>query len=219
MQITEQTHEIIATTPAAIQIVERMGRICYKSEDKITADSADKFVRRLIRLGHTSVLEHAHVSVIFITNRGTTHELVRHRVGVAYSQESTRYVNHGGGDIKFIRPIPFTSLKDMDAALCSDENATLAELAWVRAMQFAEESYKNMLSHKVRPEIARGVLPIDLKTEIGVTANFRTWRHIFRSRCTKDAHVQIRRLMQGLLSDLIEMYPAVFDDLMYLLEN
>ena len=73
--------------------LERAGRTCYKSEDRITEDSAKKFVGGLLKSGHLSVLEHHNVSVRIITDRGVTHEIVRHRIA-SYSQESTRYVNY-----------------------------------------------------------------------------------------------------------------------------
>ena len=63
--------------------------MCYKSEDKITEDSAERFVRMLIKRGHESVLEHVSVTAKFVVDRGVSHEIVRHRIA-SYSQESTR---------------------------------------------------------------------------------------------------------------------------------
>ena len=59
--------------------IERAGRTCYKSEDKITPDSARKFVAMILRSGHESVIEHEKVTVRVICDRGVTHEIVRHR--------------------------------------------------------------------------------------------------------------------------------------------
>ncbi len=72
--------------------LERYGRICYKSETKITKDSARKFIATILKSGHESVIEHEKVTVRFICDRGVTHEIVRHRLA-SYSQESTRYCN------------------------------------------------------------------------------------------------------------------------------
>ena len=69
--------------------IELCGRVCYKSEDKITPDSAKEFVRKIIRSGHESVLEHCSFTVRFVVDRGVSHEIVRHRIS-AFSQESTR---------------------------------------------------------------------------------------------------------------------------------
>jgi thymidylate synthase (FAD) len=74
--------------------IERCGRTCYKSEDKITEESALIFVRKIIASGHHSVLEHVSATVRIVCDRGVSHEIVRHRLA-AYSQESTRYCNYG----------------------------------------------------------------------------------------------------------------------------
>ena len=75
--------------------IEKAGRTCYKSEDRITEESAENFVRMLIERGHESVLEHESITVRFICDRGVSHEIVRHRLA-SYSQESTRYCNYSG---------------------------------------------------------------------------------------------------------------------------
>ena len=72
--------------------IEKIGRVCYKSEDRITEDSAEKFIRNILKSGHESVIEHEKISVRIICDRGVTHEIVRHRIA-SYSQESTRYCN------------------------------------------------------------------------------------------------------------------------------
>ena len=104
MKIVEQSHELMSYSLDAEKAIEIAGRTCYKSEDKITLGSAEKFVNGIVKSGHHSVIEHANATVRFITNRGVTHELVRHRLA-AYSQESTRYVNYGGKEIEFIKPV------------------------------------------------------------------------------------------------------------------
>lgn len=73
--------------------LERCGRTCYKSEDKITEESAARFIKRIVNSGHESVIEHQSVTVKFICDRGVSHEIVRHRLA-SYSQESTRYCNY-----------------------------------------------------------------------------------------------------------------------------
>ena len=73
--------------------IELCGRVCYKSENVITEESAQKFVRNIIKSGHESVLEHEKITVRIICDRGVTHEIVRHRIA-SYSQESTRYCNY-----------------------------------------------------------------------------------------------------------------------------
>ena len=73
--------------------IESYGRVCYKSEGLITGDSAESFIRRILKSGHESVIEHEKITVKIICDRGVTHEIVRHRIA-SYSQESTRYCNY-----------------------------------------------------------------------------------------------------------------------------
>jgi len=72
--------------------LEKYGRVSHKSENRITSDSARKFIARIIKMGHESVLEHEKITVRFICDRGVSHEIVRHRIA-SYTQESTRYCN------------------------------------------------------------------------------------------------------------------------------
>jgi thymidylate synthase (FAD) len=79
MKIIEQSHEILSLPEQGLQLLEKAGRTCYKSEDKITRDSAEKFVDMLVRRGHHAMIEFGDIVVKLITNRGVTHELVRHK--------------------------------------------------------------------------------------------------------------------------------------------
>src|ERR1035437_6420373 len=97
MQIIEQHCEWAQEPPKnTLQLIEAAGRTCYKSEEKITADSAGAFVKRIMASHHESVIEHVSASMRFVTDRGVTHEMVRHRIA-SYSQESTRYCNYCKG--------------------------------------------------------------------------------------------------------------------------
>ena len=85
-----------------MKLIEAAGRVCYKSEERITDASFVDFISSIVRRGHESVLEHSMLTVRFICDRGVSHELVRHRLA-SFSQESTRYCNYGG-DVTFILP-------------------------------------------------------------------------------------------------------------------
>lgn len=202
--------------------IERAGRTCYKSEDKITDDSAAEFCRRMLNSGHHSVLEHHNITVRFITNRGVTHELVRHRLA-AYSQESTRYCDYGGDHVVFIWPVWcndfLSNLVDAPTGLARSildgihvEKYPLL-YTFLDSLRVAEDSYQFLLEYGWKPQQAREVLPNALKTEIVVTANIREWRHIFNLRCSAAAHPQIRALMLGTLQGFMEAVPVLFDDL------
>ena len=186
-----------------LKSIEKAGRTCYKSEDRITEESAKSFVQKLIERGHESVLEHESITVRFICDRGISHEIVRHRLA-SYSQESTRYCNYSGdrfgSELTFIRP-------------CFLMGKPWAYCAWDNAMGFAENVYFDLLSDGCTPQEARSVLPNSIKTEVVMTANLREWRHFLKLRTAKAAHPQMRELTVPLLHELQERIPIVFDDI------
>lgn len=189
--------------------LEGIGRISYKSEDKITEDgeSAKKFIKKLIENGHESVLEHGSLSVRFITDRAVTHELVRHRLA-SFTQESQRYCNYSkdkfNNEVTFIEPWWISDADPIDSNVA---------YPWFNAISTAEQEYFKLLDVGMTPQDARAVLPNSTKTEIGVTANYREWRHILKLRCSDSAHPDIRRLMRGLAIELKMRIPVVFDDI------
>ena len=90
MNLINQSFSILTKIDKNIlKTIESIGRICYKSENKITEDSDIAFAEKIIKNGHESVIEHISVTVKFICDRGISHELVRHRLS-SFSQESTR---------------------------------------------------------------------------------------------------------------------------------
>ncbi|MBQ6461060.1 FAD-dependent thymidylate synthase [Candidatus Saccharibacteria bacterium] len=186
-----------------LQKIESAGRTCYKSESKITPDSAKKFVANIIRNGHESVIEHEKVSVRIICDRGVTHEIVRHRIA-SYSQESTRYCNYCndkfGNELTFIRP--FFWGKEPDRMHI-----------WLQAMQSAENAYLDLIKLGASPQEARSVLPNSLKAEIIVTMNLREWRHFFKLRTDTAAHPQMREIAKPMLVYFQKEIPIVFDDI------
>ncbi len=202
MKFINQSSEIIAFSMEMPEMIERAGRTCYKSEHKITKDSADEFVRMLRNRGHHAMIEFGSATVEFITNRGVTHELVRHRL-CSFAQESTRYVNYGGKEIEFINPVWDFRDDDDDREI------------FVESLKASELAYMRLVQKGWRPEQAREVLPNALKTEIMVQANAREWRHIFELRCSKAAHPQMRDLMIPLRNQFSVLAPSVFDDLTF----
>ena len=201
MKLIEQHIEVMTEIPADLcQKIEKIGRVCYKSEDKITADSAGKFVAGLVKNGHHSVLEHFTVTVRFITDRGISHEIVRHRIGVAYSQESTRYCNYGNEGITCI------------TGAFDKYGPNVRRLVdWT--YHALNRVYTALLRLGVPPQIARNILPTGLKTEIICTLNLRAWRHFFELRCSPKAHPQMRELACQLFGYMCAHAPAVFSDL------
>jgi len=212
MILVKPSYKIEYITPDALELIEKAGRTCYKSEDKITTDSAKQFVSMVIKRGHHSVIEHASMSVRFICDRGVTHEIVRHRL-FAFSQESTRYCNYKGG-VMFVIP-QWIDLQPGKYTLIDVEKLRKDRAAdrWFRAMEEAETNYISLLNHGWTPQQARSVLPNSLKTEIVCTANFREWRHVFTLRCSSASHPQMQEIMRPLLMDVKERIPVIFDDI------
>ena len=211
MILIKPSHKILFISPKPLETIEAAGRTCYKSEDKITEGSAEKFVRMIIKRGHLSVIEHAYMSVRFICDRGVTHEIVRHRLA-AYSQESTRYCNYKGG-VTFIIP-PWIDIEEGEYTFVTPEQDVSGNTwVWYRDMLEDERSYKDLLSGGWSPQQARAVLPNSLKTEIVMTANLREWIHVFKLRTSKAAHPQMRELMIPLLEEMKTLVPVIFDDI------
>ena len=200
-----------------LQHIEKIGRVCYKSEDYITEDgeSARKFVAMLIRNGHEAMIEHSFLSVKFTVDRGVSHELVRHRLA-SFAQESTRYCNYAkdkfGAECAFIDLEPGIML-DNKMKKMSGEEIALVMAEWTSAMEDAERHYMRLLELGATPQIARAVLPNSTKTEITVSANYREWRNFFKLRVPADVHPQMREVTIPLLKELKGMIPVIFDDI------
>lgn len=210
MKIINAGYEIL--TPISeggieeLKHIERIARICYKSEDLITHDgeSAKKIVKMLCSKHHFAMIEHApSLSVKFIVDRGISHEMVRHRLA-SFAQESTRYCNYSkdkfGREITVIKPLFFGE---------DSEKFSL----WIQSMNLAEEYYFELLDNGATPQEARSVLPNSTKTEITITANYREWHTILELRTAKAAHPQIREVMTPLLEELKQKMPIIFDDI------
>lgn len=181
-----------------MQTIEDAGRTCYKSEDKINETSHVAFIERLVRRGHEAMLEHGYATAYFRVDRGVSHELVRHRLA-SFAQESTRYCNYKDKDIEFVEPSTELDADSMNA--------------WSSHMQACEVVYNNLIKAGHSPQVARAVLPNSLATDLVVTANLREWRTIFKLRCAKDAHPDMRYIMIRLLSDMYKLFPPVFEDI------
>ena len=211
MKIINAGYEFITPIDGNIilQKIEQAGRVCYKSEDKITEDSAIKFAQNIINRGHEAVLEHCYFTVKFIVDRGISHEIVRHRVA-SYCQESTRYCNYSKD--KFSNEI--TVIKPCFWREDEEENKEYVKLAiWKRSMAEAESAYFELLKMGATPQEARSVLPNSLKTEVVMTANIREWRHFFELRTSSAAHPQMREVVIPLLKECKEKIPVLFDDI------
>lgn len=212
MKIINPSIEILTPIDDSSEIlkhIELCGRVCYKSEDKISEGSAETFIANIIKRGHEAVLEHFNITVKFVCDRGVSHEIVRHRLA-SYCQESTRYCNYSkdgfGNEITVILPCFF------DTGMGTMSNSHVYE-EWKRACQKAEDAYFNLLKWGATPQEARSVLPNSLKTEVVMTTNIREWRHFLKLRTSEAAHPQMREVATMLLIALQDLVPVLFDDI------
>ena len=201
MRIVKPAVELLWITQNPEKQIELAGRTCYKSEDKITKDSARQFSAGMRKSGHHAMIEHAVASFRIVTDKGITHEIVRHRIA-SYAQESTRFCNYSkekfGNEVSFIEP----------------PNMTTKQITvWGAACLIAEEHYFRMIDRGCSPQIARSVLPHCLKTEIVMMANMREWRHFIKLRGSKKAHPQIRPIAYEIWRILMGHAPSIFEDL------
>lgn len=235
MKLIKPSYEIITTIDGEqiLADVERAARTCYKSEGKIEyeyendievgngvklkcAKSARALIPKLIARGHEAMLEFGGmITVLFICDRGVSHELVRHRIA-SFAQESTRYCNYGKDEhINFIIPCWLPNLQEgtYHWGTC-DHLYEIATPEFINCLLDSESRYNALLGeYKWSPQEARSVLPNALKTEINVSTNIRDWRHIFKLRTAASAHPQMRELMVPLLREFQQKIPILFDDI------
>lgn len=141
---------------------------------------------------------HGWFSAHMITDRGISHEIVRHREETSFAQESTRYCNYSQD--KYDNEITV-----IDQGF---EHGTEDRLNWEKLVTISEDIYNNMILNDVKPQIARSVLPTCLKTEIVMTAPIYEWEHFFnlRMRGTTGApHPMIKALAEMIYDEYMEV--------------
>ena len=198
MELIKQSAELIDPMPEweVLEKLERIGRVCYKSEDRITEDSASKFIKMLLTNNHLSVLEHINITFHIVTDRGVSHELVRHR-HFSFTQESTRYVSYDNM-MQFVEPAELELPEH-------DERFT-----WGMGCMAAEKYYKKMREMGGTAQQSRALLNNASKTELYMTGNIRSWLEILPKRLSKSAHPQMRALMTDIAYLLEATYPNIF---------
>ena len=214
MQLIQPKVKLLAENSSYHELVRKVetgARICYKSQSG-SLFMAEELITKCISRGHESVLEHGSISLMFTTDRGVSHEAVRHRLTVfddyfvgrsnetifpAISQESTRYVKYSG-DMEFVEPYWYKGATDIQR----DD--------YILLLLTSEETYKSLIESGLPPQAARAVLPNSLATQWVMTANIREWRTIFKLRCAKDAHPDMRNVMLIALNECKNAYPVFF---------
>jgi thymidylate synthase (FAD) len=208
MKIVKQDYSILYPKNAEdwrreAKLIELAGRTAHKSEDRITPDSYDRFIRDTVVRGPEAVIGFGSMAVRFVTSLGLSHEIVRHST-YPFAQESTRYCNYDedrfGRELTVIKPSTWDSWSE-------DQRDW-----WKESLEYAELNYLYMVQDDMEPQDARSVLPGALKNEVVIRANFHEWRHIFRLRAiSKAAHPDMRALMIPLYERCRGLLPCVFD--------
>lgn len=178
--------------------IEYIARVSHRTEDRITEDSYDKFLRSVVlNHGDFSVIEHATATVELELDRGLSHEWVRHRIG-AYTQESTRFVNYGKQTQLRVIPPPL-----------NEYNLSI----WENYVRDAEGGYLKLLDLGAAPQIARSLLPTSTASKLVVTYNLRAWRHFFIMRTSKETHPQMKQVTIPLLEEFQRRIPILYEDI------
>jgi len=208
MKIAKPAYKILNLEDGTkiLKHLELVARTCYKSEGLITDDdsSARKIIAGIIKSGHESILEHIAFTVRFTADVGFYKDLTRHRAGISFAIESTRWCNYAndkfGGELTFMAPANMA------------EGTEIYE-KWAECMQGIEKAYMAMAALGAKPDQLRMILPHSTKADINITTNIREWRHIFRLRIQPNVHPSIRQLLIPLLAELKQRLPVVFDDI------
>ncbi|UCD95585.1 MAG: FAD-dependent thymidylate synthase [Candidatus Zixiibacteriota bacterium] len=198
--IAEPSVELMAITPDAERVIELACRTCYLSFHRFDPPASTReLIKKVIRKGHHSVLEHAGATFrIKGGSRTFTHELVRHRL-MSPSQESQRYVEYG-------------KTRDFDVVLPGSIENSDFKNRYLEMAARCEKFYTEMVKADIPKEDARYILPGGTTSEIVISANLREFRHIFAVRCHPRAHWEIRRICLKMLEVLKAEAPIVFDD-------
>ena len=185
-----------------LKTIESIGRVSHRSENLQTEDSYKRFIETVVmNHGDMSIIEHCNVTVEAVLNRAIANEWVRHRIG-SYTQSSTRFINHAKKPQHMEFIIPF-SMRD---------NEKRMEL-WEKNVSHCVEEYNEAIGNGVPPQDARDLLPHSLATKLITTYNLRNWRYFLLARSTKEAHPQIREIVDSLIVQFSSYIPILFDDI------
>ena len=176
------------------------GKLCYAQSSvdelkKINPQEESKFVKKIMKLGHLSVIEHSSFTfAIEGISRVTSHQLVRHRIA-SFSQQSQRYVKKK--DFEYIIPPTIKKKKVLKAI-------------FEKVVRDINKAYVELLDNGIPAEDARFLLPNACETKIIVTMNARELRHFFKLRCAKNSQWEIREMANLMLKEVRKVAPVIF---------
>jgi thymidylate synthase (FAD) len=196
-------------------VVEFSGRVCYRSWEpglnpnvtKVRTDQGEYF-RNLLRSQHGSVLEHASFTLVFRNvSRVFTHELVRHRAGSAFSQESLRYVRLT--DIGFRVPPALEPVREKVLGIV--EQLEEFQVSAANELGLDDEGIPFHVKKEITSALRR-LAPTGLSTDIVWTANVRTLRHVIEMRTAEGAEEELRFVFGKVAEIMCQEAPALFQD-------
>lgn len=207
----------VNTASDAEILVEAMGRLCYRSwapglnpNVSKVREGNDVYLKNILSSGHGSVIEHSVTNWIFAdVSRVFTHELVRHRAGTAFSQESLRYVRLE--DLGFWLPPEIESdlkLKE----LFSKTFESMGQLQKEMGKMMDLDNQKSFHVKKTMTSAMRRLAPDGLATSIGVSFNFRALRHVIEMRTSEGAEAEIRLVFDQVAKISKDRWPNIFQD-------
>lgn len=202
---------LLQCTPEPERLVALAARLCYSpaSIDDLREDISRKDVRNLVRrvlsMGHSSVLEHVTYTFgVEGISRATSHQLVRHRIA-SYSQQSQRYVAASFG---YVTP---KSLSRQEPGRSQAEGGDSLYDRFERHMRTSSELYEELMASGVPAEDARFVLPNAAETKIMISMNARELHHFFALRLCRRAQWEIRDMAGRMLAIARENAPLLFE--------
>ena len=205
----------------AAQICKAAGQLCYMSfgRRRTTNAQASAYLDNIKDSGHGSVLEHANFSLLLYgLSRSVTHELVRHRAGMAFSQQSQRYV--AGSVLRFVERPEYISHPKLHMLFCDRIDRIAQEHKAISEVMLQLQQEGDMLLSAVDrtdlrkkvQQAARSILPNETESPIVATGNVRAWRHIIESRASAHAEVEIREVAFRIFLCLYYAEPLLFSD-------
>lgn len=192
--------ELINYTPHPQKTAAIAGKLCYakssiKDLEKITPQEEKRFIEKIIKLGHLSVIEHSSFTfAIEGISRVTSHQLVRHRLA-SFSQQSQRYVKKK--DFEYIIPPSVKKKKELKAV-------------FEKVIKDINDAYAKLLDNGIPAEDARFLLPNACETKLIVTMNARELLHFFKLRCANTSQWEIREMANLMLKEVRKVAPVIF---------
>ena len=194
--------KLITKTPDIINVLYTAMRTCYsklspieiwESINEVDEEKKLDRIKSCIKSGHHSTLEH--ISFVFAIegiDRATSHQLVRHRTGISFSQKSQRYVNHK--DLKTVTPQAI-------------EKSSTLKYCFNEALTKIQETYNYLIKHGIKAEDSRAILPNCTCTDMIMTVNLRELIHLCNLRLCTRAQLPIRQMFQEIKNIVVEQEP------------